>query len=102
MKKNSLSKCFEIIDQLELDLLDIVHREKPSSFNDKKKIVDLRTKIFQTLTDKEFREYLALVFDSSNGDFEKFCMEVQENTGLKATEFLELFYYVGKSEERNK
>ena len=52
MKKNSLSKCFEIIDQLELDLLDIVHREKPSSFNDKKKIVDLRTKSKSLVNDE--------------------------------------------------
>ena len=56
-------------------------------------------KIYDLLTDAEFREYLRLTHESIEGDFDAFCRDFTENVGSKFNNYLYLLYVVGSYKE---
>lgn len=57
-------------------------------------------KIYDTLAKPEFREYLGLIYKDAGGDLELFSLDVLENIGSKAKEYIDILYLVGSKVEK--
>ena len=59
-------------------------------------------KIYDTLIDPEFRKYLRLIYNDVGGDLELFSLDVLENVGINAKEYIDILYLVSSKEEEEK
>jgi len=59
---------------------------------------DYQQKIYDTLANPEFREYLGLAYKDYGGNKELFSIDIIEIMGIKAKEYVDILYLVGSKE----